>query len=63
MNRAAFSFRPSIELLRELRNSTAQQKLEWLEEAHQLVSAVLTVEDFERWKRAAAAAGERRAGT
>lgn len=53
MNKAAFSFRPSIELLQELRNSTALQKLEWLEEAHQFVSAVMSVEDFERWKRVA----------
>jgi len=47
----AYSFRPSVELLRELKSLSAEQKLQWLEDANHFVSLFLKPEDLERWKK------------
>jgi len=47
-----YSFKPSLELLRELKSLTAAQKLQWLEDANHFISVFLKPEDLARWKKA-----------
>ncbi|MGC2061871.1 MAG: hypothetical protein WA610_02765 [Thermodesulfovibrionales bacterium] len=51
MTPKAYSFRPSLEMLRELQSLTAVQKLQWLEDANHFISLFLKPEDLERWKK------------
>jgi len=56
MSTKPYSFSPSLELLKELKGLTAAEKLQWLEEANQFVSAFLAPQALDRWKRVAGGA-------
>lgn len=51
MSSKEYSFRPSVELMKELKSLSAKEKLEWLEEANEFIARFLKVEDIERWKK------------
>jgi len=55
MSRKPYVFRPSLEQLRDMKDLSPKQKLDWLEEAHQLVAAFVSPSDLERWRRIASA--------
>lgn len=44
-----YAFRPAIERLRELKDLSPKVKLDWLEEANQLVAALVHPEKLDRW--------------
>ena len=46
-----FAFRPSPDALRQFRNTTAEAKLNWLEEASRFVNDFVSPAKQERWKR------------
>lgn len=46
-----YAFRPSIEQLRELKDLSPKEKLDWLEEANQFVAAFVPPEKLDRWRR------------
>jgi hypothetical protein len=48
-----FAFRPSPEALRQFRDATPEEKLNWLEEASRFVNAFVSPEKQERWKKIA----------
>lgn len=52
-NFKGYSFKPSIKQLIELKNLSAEEKLEFLEEANEFISKFLTIEDIERFKKLA----------
>ncbi len=52
-NFKGYSFKPSIEQLKELKSLSAEEKLEFLEEANEFVSKFLKIEDIERFKKLA----------
>jgi hypothetical protein len=51
MSRKPYAFKPSLELLREMKDLSPKEKLDWLEEANQFVAAFVPAEKLERWKR------------
>jgi len=51
VSRKPYSVKPSLEHLREMKNLSPKEKLEWLEEANQFVATFVPVENFERWRR------------
>ena len=51
MSRTPYSFKPSLDLLREMKDLSPKEKLDWLEEANQFVAAFVPAENLERWKR------------
>lgn len=51
MSRKPYVFKPSLEQLHDMKDLSPKQKLDWLEEAHQLVAAFVSPADLERWKR------------
>ncbi len=52
MTPKAYSFRPSVALLRELKSLSAEQKLQWPDDANTFLRLFLKPEDLERWTRA-----------
>lgn len=50
MIRKPYAFRPSIEQLRELKDLSPKEKLDWLEEANQFVAAFVPFEKIEQWR-------------
>jgi hypothetical protein len=50
MSGKPYSFKPSIERLLEMKDLSPKEKLDWLEEAHQLVAAFVSADYFERWQ-------------
>lgn len=46
-----FVFRPSREALEHFRNATAEEKLNWLEEARRFVVDFVAPEKLEKWKK------------
>jgi len=51
MSDKGYSFRPSIELMRELKDLTAKDKIQWLDETNEFISKFLSAADIERWKK------------
>ncbi|MBI5632626.1 MAG: hypothetical protein HZA15_04030 [Nitrospirae bacterium] len=51
MIRKAYSFKPSVEQLRELKDLSPKEKLDWLEEANQFVATFVAPEKLERWRK------------
>lgn len=51
MSRKPYSFKPSIEHLREMKYLSPKEKLDWLEEANQFVAAFVPADKFERWRK------------
>jgi hypothetical protein len=52
--RKPYSFKPSVEQLRELKDLSPKEKLDWLEEANQFVAAFVAPEKLERWRKISA---------
>ncbi len=46
-----FVFRPSTEALRALRNTTAEERLAWLEEARRFVADFVPPKKLEKWNK------------
>jgi hypothetical protein len=46
-----FVYRPSVEALRAFRNTTAEQRLAWLEEARRFVADFVPSKKLEQWKK------------
>lgn len=46
-----FVFRPSREALEYFRNATAEEKLNWLEEAQSFVIDFVSPQKLEKWKK------------
>jgi hypothetical protein len=46
-----FAFRPSPEALKEVKNASAEAKLNWLEEANRFVHDFVSPQKLERWKK------------
>lgn len=46
-----FVFRPSPESLEQFKNASAEDKLNWLEEANRFVNDFVSPEKLERWKK------------
>lgn len=53
--KCAFAFRLSKEKLRELHGFSAEDKLDWLEEANRFVADFVPEEKLRKWKRFIAA--------
>lgn len=51
MIRKPYVFRPNIERLRELKDLSPKEKLDWLEEANQFVAAFVPPETIEKWSK------------
>lgn len=47
----SFSFKPSLEQLLELKNLSAKEKLQWLEDVNKFISKFYTPEKIEKWKK------------
>ncbi|MDH4164520.1 MAG: hypothetical protein OEW15_17800 [Nitrospirota bacterium] len=47
----AFAFRPSVEALKQFRNASAEEKLNWLEAANRFVQEFVPADKLERWKK------------
>lgn len=50
-NKQPFCFSPSPETLKLLQNTTAEERLQWLEEANQFVRDFVSPDKIERWQR------------
>jgi hypothetical protein len=48
-----FAFRPSKDALRQFKNATPEEKLNWLEEASRFVNDFVSPAKQERWKKIA----------
>ncbi|OGW40082.1 MAG: hypothetical protein A2X58_04485 [Nitrospirae bacterium GWC2_56_14] len=46
-----FVFLPSPETLRQFKDASPEEKLNWLEEANQFVNDFVSPEKLERWKK------------
>jgi hypothetical protein len=46
-----FAFRPSTETLKLFKDASAEEKLNWLEEANQFVNDFVSPQKLERWKK------------
>jgi hypothetical protein len=51
MTKKPYTFKPSLEHLRELKDLSPKEKLDWLEEASQFVAAFVSPEKIERWRK------------
>lgn len=51
MIRKPYTFKPSLDHLRELKDVSPKEKLDWLEEANQFVAAFVSPEKLEKWRR------------
>lgn len=49
----SFAFRPSPETLRQFKNASAEEKLNWLENAAEFVRDFVPEEKLEQWKKIA----------
>ncbi len=46
-----FAFRPSREALRQFKDVSSEEKLNWLEEANRFVNDFVPLQKLERWKK------------
>ena len=46
-----FAFRPSTETLKEFRSASAEDKLNWLEDANRFVHDFVPAKKLEKWKK------------
>ena len=46
-----FAFHPSQETLKQFKNASPEEKLNWLEEANQFVHDFVSPQKLERWKK------------
>ena len=46
-----FAFRPSREALRQFKDVSSEEKLNWLEEANRFVNDFVPPQKLERWKK------------
>lgn len=46
-----YSFKPSLEQLKAIKDLSAKEKLQWLEDANRFISKFYTPEKIEKWKK------------